>query len=68
MTGKLAGNITAIFTGAEVTETSSSLTNNQITIPNDINDKPYTTVEFKMVILLLENIIYLMKTAVVLHR
>lgn len=47
MTGKLAGNITAIFTGAEVTETSSSLTNNQITIPNDINDKPYTTVEFK---------------------
>ena len=47
MTGKLAGNITAIFTGAEVTETSSSLTNNQITIPNDINGKPYTTVEFK---------------------
>lgn len=47
MTGKLVGNITAIFTGAEIAETSSSLTNNQITIPNDINGKPYTTVEFK---------------------
>lgn len=47
MTGKLVGNITAIFTGAEIAETSSSLTNNQITIPNDINGKPYTTIEFK---------------------
>lgn len=47
MTGELNSNITATFTGDEVTETSSSLTNNQITIPNDINDKPYTTVEFK---------------------
>lgn len=47
MTGKLAGNITAIFTGAEIAETSLSLTNNQITIPNDIDGKPYTTVEFK---------------------
>lgn len=46
MTGKLE-NVTATFTGDEVTETSSSLTNNQITIPNDINGKPYTTVEFK---------------------
>lgn len=47
MTGELNSNITATFTGAEVTEISSSLTNNQITIPNDINGKPYTTVEFK---------------------
>lgn len=47
MTGELNSNITATFTGAEVTETSLSLTNNQITIPNDINGKPYTTVEFK---------------------
>lgn len=47
MTGEPNSNITATFTGAEVTETSLSLTNNQITIPNDINGKPYTTVEFK---------------------
>lgn len=48
MTGKLNSNITAIFTGDGITtETSLNVTNNQVTIPNDIDSKSYTTVEFK---------------------
>lgn len=46
MTGKLNSNITAIFTGEGVTETSLSFTNN-LTIPDDVSNNYYTTVEFK---------------------
>lgn len=47
MTGTLTGNITATFTTDNGVETSLNLNAGQFTIPNDINGKPYTTVEFK---------------------
>lgn len=47
MTGNLTGNITATFTTDNGVETSLNLNAGQFTIPNDINGKPYTTVEFK---------------------
>lgn len=47
MTGKLAGNITAIFTGDELTAETKNVENNKVTIPNDVNNNAYKTVEFK---------------------
>lgn len=47
MTGKLAGNITAIFTGDGLTAETKNVENNKVTIPNDVNNNAYKTVEFK---------------------
>lgn len=48
MTGKLNSDITATFTGDGITtETSLNVTNNQVTIPDDVDNNSYTTVEFK---------------------
>ncbi len=47
MTGELNSNITATFTGDGFTAETKNVENNKVTIPNDINGKPYTTVEFK---------------------
>lgn len=47
MTGKLAGNITAIFTGDGLADETKNVENNKVTIPNDVNNNNYTTVEFK---------------------
>lgn len=47
MTGKLAGNITAIFTGYGLTVETKNVENNKVTIPDDVNNNAYKTVEFK---------------------
>lgn len=47
MTDKLNSNITAIFTGDEITTETKNVENNKVTIPNDVNNNSYKTVEFK---------------------
>lgn len=48
MTGELnTSNITATFSGGGVAEATSSVTDNKVTIPNDVDNNFYTTVEFK---------------------
>lgn len=46
MTGKLT-NVTAVFTGDGIATNTQSVTSNKVTIPADVNNKAYTTVEFK---------------------
>ena len=47
MTGKLNSNITATFTGDGITAETKNIENNKVTIPNDVDNNSYTTVEFK---------------------
>lgn len=46
MTGKLT-NVTAVFTGDGIETNTKSVTSNKVTIPADVDNKAYTTVEFK---------------------
>lgn len=47
MTGKLNSNITATFTGDGLTAETKNVEYNKVTIPNDVNNNAYKTVEFK---------------------